>query len=114
MSSIEGLLKTQPGIVSVQISLLAERGIVEYDETIEDPAWTPEKIAEEIDDCGFEAQVVEKSLVADVQMSVFGLVPLRRNLPPPEKLIILRYASLTDSDLQMPIKQKRFQTFSSL
>lgn len=74
VASIESLLKTQPGIVSVQVSLLAERAIVEYDETVEDPAWTPDKIAEEIEDCGFEAQVVEKSLVADVQMSVFGLV----------------------------------------
>lgn len=74
VASIESLSKTQPGIVSVQVSLLAERGIVEYDETVEDPAWTPEKIAEEIEDCGFEAQVVEKSLVTDVQMSVFGLV----------------------------------------
>lgn len=72
MASIESLLKNQPGIVSVQVSLLAERGIVQYDERVEEPAWTPEKIAEEIEDCGFEAQLVEKSSVADVQMSVFG------------------------------------------
>lgn len=45
---------------------------MEYDETIEDPGWTPEKIAEEIEDCGFEAQVVEKSQFSDVQMSVYG------------------------------------------
>lgn len=56
----------------MQVSLLAERGIIQYDETVEESAWTPEKIAEEIEDCGFEAQVVEKSSVADVQMSVFG------------------------------------------
>jgi Cu+-exporting ATPase len=72
VASIESLLTSQPGIVSVQVSLLAERGVVEYDETIEDPGWTPEKIAEEIEDCGFEAQVVEKSEFADVQMSVYG------------------------------------------
>ncbi|KAJ9106293.1 hypothetical protein QFC21_001438 [Naganishia friedmannii] len=73
VASIESLLSTQPGIVSVQVSLLAERGVVEYDETIQDTGWTPEKIAEEIEDCGFEAQVVEKSQISDVQMSVYGL-----------------------------------------
>lgn len=34
------MLRTQPGIHSVKVALLAERGVVEYDPDV----WTPEKI----------------------------------------------------------------------
>jgi Cu+-exporting ATPase len=40
LQSIEGVLRTQPGIYSVKVALLAERGVVEYDPTV----WTEEKI----------------------------------------------------------------------
>ena len=36
------MLRTQPGIYSVKVALLAERGVVEYDPSM----WTPEKVAE--------------------------------------------------------------------
>ena len=38
--SIEGMLRTQPGIHSVKVALLAERGVIEYDPTV----WTADKI----------------------------------------------------------------------
>lgn len=40
--SIEGMLRSQPGIHSVKVALLAERGVVEYDPSM----WTAEKVAE--------------------------------------------------------------------
>ncbi|KIR97028.1 Cu2+-exporting ATPase [Cryptococcus deuterogattii 2001/935-1] len=75
VASIESQLK-QPGIQSVQISLLAERGVVEYDENYvkaDGEHWTDGKIAEEIEDIGFEAIVVEKSEVEEVELRVYGL-----------------------------------------
>lgn len=74
MASIESQLK-QPGIKSIQISLLAERGVVEYDENFvkaDGEHWTDDKIAEEIEDIGFEATVVEKSEVQEVELRVYG------------------------------------------
>lgn len=74
MASIESQLK-QPGIESIQISLLAERGVVEYDENFvkaDGEHWTGDKIAEEIEDIGFEATVVEKSEVQEVELRVYG------------------------------------------
>lgn len=38
--SIEGMLRTQPGIQSVKVALLAERGVVEYDPAV----WDADKI----------------------------------------------------------------------
>lgn len=75
MASIEGQLKSQPGIISVQISLLAERGVVEYDEDyVNDKleGWTEKKVADEIEDIGFDAEVVERSEVAHVELRVYG------------------------------------------
>ena len=34
------MLRDQPGIHSVKVALLAERGVIEYDPS----AWTPEKL----------------------------------------------------------------------
>jgi Cu+-exporting ATPase len=38
--SIEGMLRSQPGIYSVKVALLAERGVVEFDPQ----QWTAEKV----------------------------------------------------------------------
>jgi Cu+-exporting ATPase len=65
----------QPGIKSVQISLLAERGVVEYDDEFVDPQgrkWDDARIAEEIEDIGFEATVVEVSEIDEVELRVYG------------------------------------------
>ncbi|KAK4685073.1 P-type Cu+ transporter, partial [Tremellales sp. Uapishka_1] len=75
VAAIEGQLK-QPGIASVQISLLAERGVVEYEENWIDSkglGWDDKRIAEEIEDIGFEAEIVEKSEVQEVELRVYGL-----------------------------------------
>ncbi|WWC73094.1 uncharacterized protein I206_107059 [Kwoniella pini CBS 10737] len=75
VASIESQL-VQPGIHSVQISLLAERGVVEYDEDFVDSQgkkWDDARIAEEIEDIGFEATVVEKSEVDEVELRIYGL-----------------------------------------
>lgn len=75
VASIEGQMK-QPGIRSVQVSLLAERGVVEYDEHFVDPKglhWTDARIAEEIEDIGFDAEVVERSEVDEVELRIYGL-----------------------------------------
>jgi Cu+-exporting ATPase len=61
----------------VQISLLAERGVVEYDEDFVGPSgkrWTEANIAEEIEDIGFEAEVVERSEVQKVELRIYGSV----------------------------------------
>ena len=65
----------QPGICSVQISLLAERGVVEYEQDYVGPngeKWSDAKVAEEIEDTGFDAEVVEKSEVNQVELRVYG------------------------------------------
>ncbi|WVN90560.1 uncharacterized protein L203_105799 [Cryptococcus depauperatus CBS 7841] len=74
VASIEKQLK-QPGIHSVQVSLLAERGVMEYDGDYvrsNGEKWTGDTIAEEIEDIGFEAAVVEKSSVEQVELRVYG------------------------------------------
>ena len=66
-----------PGISTVQISLLAERGVVEYDEDYVNEygeRWTDKKIADEIEDVGFDAEIVEKSEVAHVELRDYGYV----------------------------------------
>ena len=101
VASIEGMLKDQPGIVSVQISLLAERGVVEYDESYVGPngeRWTDAKVAEEIEDIGFDAEVTEKSEVEQVELRVYGWVwPL---LLQPNAHYSLESDTLVDSIVQ--------------
>lgn len=70
VASIETMLGQQKGIHSVNVALLAERAVVEYDP---DAGWTPEKIVEEIDDIGFEAELVEEKSDEQVTISVFGM-----------------------------------------
>jgi len=54
---------------------LAERGVVEYDEEYVGPdgeRWTDVKIAEEIEDVGFDAEVVEVSETNEVELRIYG------------------------------------------
>jgi Cu+-exporting ATPase len=70
-----------PGISSVQISLLAERGVVEYDGDYVNEYgehWTDKKIADEVEDVGFDAEIVEKSEVAHIELRVYGYVYHKR------------------------------------
>ena len=54
-SAVEGAFKDVPGIKSFSISLLSERAVIEHDPSI----ITPEKLAETIEDTGFDAEVLE-------------------------------------------------------
>jgi Cu+-exporting ATPase len=77
VAAIEGQMKKLPGIKTVQISLLAERGVVEYDGEFVNQygeKWTEKKIADEIEDIGFDAEVVEKSEIVEVELRVYGYV----------------------------------------
>ncbi|KAK3670137.1 Cu(2+)-transporting P-type ATPase [Recurvomyces mirabilis] len=54
-SAVEGAFRNVPGITSFSISLLSERAVIEHDASI----MSPEKLAETIEDTGFDAEVVE-------------------------------------------------------
>jgi Cu+-exporting ATPase len=54
-SAVEGAFKDVAGIKSFSISLLSERAVIEHDTTI----ITPEKLAETIEDVGFDAEVLD-------------------------------------------------------
>lgn len=52
--------------------------MVEYDEEYVNQygeKWTDKKIADEIEDIGFDAEVVERSEVVEVELRVYGYVP---------------------------------------
>lgn len=70
-------MKGMDGIHSVQVSLLAERAAVEYDpEYIDDKGqhWNDARIAEEIEDIGFDAEVVEVGAESAVDLLIYGYV----------------------------------------
>ncbi|WFD20914.1 P-type Cu(+) transporter [Malassezia caprae] len=69
VTSIETMLGDQPGIVSVSVALLAERAVVEFDAA----QWTPAKVAEAIDEIGFEADLIEQARDDEVTLSVYGM-----------------------------------------
>jgi len=54
-SAVEGAFKDVPGIKSFSISLLSERAVLEHDSSL----ITAEKIAETIEDTGFDASIVD-------------------------------------------------------
>ncbi|CBQ67629.1 probable CCC2-P-type ATPase, Cu(2+)-transporting ATPase [Sporisorium reilianum SRZ2] len=55
VETIERMIRSQPGIESISVALLAEKATVTFDDSI----WTPEKVAEEIEDTGFDATFLE-------------------------------------------------------
>ncbi|KAF8141548.1 copper P-type ATPase CtaA [Boletus edulis] len=69
VASIEGVLRTQPGIYSVKVALLAERGVIEYDPT----SWTTDKIINEISDIGFDATLVPQARSDTVTLRIYGM-----------------------------------------
>lgn len=54
-SAVEGGFKDVPGVKHFSISLLSERAVIDHDPTL----LPPEKIAEIIDDRGFDAEIVD-------------------------------------------------------
>jgi Cu+-exporting ATPase len=69
VESIEGMLRSQAGIHSIKVALLAERGVVEYDPFV----WTPEKIVNEISDIGFDATEIPIARCDMVTLRIFGM-----------------------------------------
>ncbi|KAI0716046.1 copper P-type ATPase CtaA [Cerioporus squamosus] len=69
VESIEGMLRSQPGIHSIKVALLAERGVVEYD-----PAtWDPDKIISEISDIGFDATLIPPTRSDTISLRIYGM-----------------------------------------
>ncbi|EME46063.1 hypothetical protein DOTSEDRAFT_70151 [Dothistroma septosporum NZE10] len=61
-SAVEGAFKNAPGVKTFNISLLSERAVIEHDASIN----SPEKLAETIEDTGFDAEIVETKAVERV------------------------------------------------
>ncbi|RKP27267.1 hypothetical protein SYNPS1DRAFT_27073 [Syncephalis pseudoplumigaleata] len=76
VAGIEGGLADEPGIVSVNVSLLAERAEVHYREDAVDAAGAPltdAAIAAMIDALGFEATPVVLAQEGKVELRIFGM-----------------------------------------
>ncbi|KAF7430835.1 hypothetical protein PC9H_006549 [Pleurotus ostreatus] len=69
VESIEGMLRQQPGIRSVKVALLAERGVVEYDPSV----WDADKIINEISDIGFDATLIPPARSDTITLRVYGM-----------------------------------------
>ncbi|KAF7356590.1 Copper P-type ATPase [Mycena venus] len=69
VEAIEGMLREQPGIHSVKVALLAERGVVEFDPN----AWNAEKIISEISDIGFDATLIPVVRADTVTLRIYGM-----------------------------------------
>ncbi|KAH7923971.1 heavy metal translocatin [Leucogyrophana mollusca] len=69
VESIEGMLRSQSGIYSVKVALLAERGIIEYDPE----TWTPEKLINEIEDIGFDATLIPVTRSDVLTLRIYGM-----------------------------------------
>ncbi|KAG6330140.1 hypothetical protein ID866_8950, partial [Astraeus odoratus] len=67
--SIEGMLRSQSGIYTVKVALLAERGVIEYEPSV----WTPEKIINEISDIGFDATLIPVARTDVVTLRIYGM-----------------------------------------
>ncbi|RIA81458.1 E1-E2 ATPase-domain-containing protein [Glomus cerebriforme] len=81
--SIESVLKSEPGIISVQISLIVERANVEYNSDIIDE----QKIANMINELGFEAAPVLEQSEDTVELRIYGMNILSDAYSLEEKLI---------------------------
>lgn len=69
VEAIEGMLRDQPGIRSVKVALLAERGVIEYDPSV----WDEDRIVNEISDIGFDATVVPQSRTDELTLRIYGM-----------------------------------------
>lgn len=69
LQSIESMLRTQPGIHSIKVALLAERATIEFDPL----QWTLEKISSEISDIGFDATPLPPATTDTVVLKIYGM-----------------------------------------
>jgi Cu+-exporting ATPase len=76
VASIENNLKSRPGIVSVTVSLLAERAEVRYDKTVVNEQGRPldeSCIIDYIETLGFDATPVVQPKEGKVELRIFGM-----------------------------------------
>ncbi|KII87376.1 hypothetical protein PLICRDRAFT_112806 [Plicaturopsis crispa FD-325 SS-3] len=69
VEAIEGMMRTQAGIHSIKVALLAERGIVEYDPRV----WDADKIISEISDIGFDATLIPTVRADIITLRIYGM-----------------------------------------
>jgi Cu+-exporting ATPase len=69
VESIEGMLRSQPGIHSIKVALLAERGVVEFDPQ----QWNTEKLVNEITDIGFDATLIPPTRSDEITLRIYGM-----------------------------------------
>ncbi|KAN0113825.1 copper P-type ATPase CtaA [Russula decolorans] len=69
VESIEGMLRSQPGIHSVKVALLAERGVVEFDPL----QWDAVKVVNEISDIGFDATLIPPTRSDQITLRIYGM-----------------------------------------
>ncbi|KAI0796027.1 copper P-type ATPase CtaA [Abortiporus biennis] len=69
VESIEGMLRDQPGIHSVKVALLAERGTIEFDPNV----WTSDKLINELSDIGFDATLIPPTRADVVTLRIYGM-----------------------------------------
>ncbi|CAO3626284.1 unnamed protein product [Cunninghamella blakesleeana] len=69
VNSIEKSVSALQGVYSIKVSLLAERGTVEFD----DQLITSKEIVQAIEDCGFDAKELERLQDDILQLNIFGM-----------------------------------------
>ncbi|KAI9300191.1 hypothetical protein BJ944DRAFT_244431 [Cunninghamella echinulata] len=69
VNSIEKAIQALQGVFSIKVSLLAERGTVEFDSQF----ISAKEIAEAIEDCGFDAKELERLQDDILQLQIFGM-----------------------------------------
>ncbi|GMT19182.1 hypothetical protein PFISCL1PPCAC_10479, partial [Pristionchus fissidentatus] len=69
VQSIQNKMRGVTGVLSIKVDLKKEEGDIIY----ENPPLTGDKVAQEIDDCGFEVAVVSDEVCLDMPSSSFSL-----------------------------------------
>ncbi|KAI9435334.1 heavy metal translocatin [Lactarius indigo] len=69
VESIERTLRSQPGICSVKVALLAERGVVEFNPQ----QWDVERVIREISDIGFDATLIPPTRSDEITLHIYGM-----------------------------------------
>lgn len=55
VKNIEETMSGKSGIISIKVALKEKRGVIRYDPAL----WTPQKVADAVDDMGYEAKAIE-------------------------------------------------------
>ncbi|TPX64334.1 hypothetical protein SpCBS45565_g05970 [Spizellomyces sp. 'palustris'] len=69
VATIEKHLRSNPGVVSCKVALLAERAEVQFKELL----MTEEQVANLIDDIGFRAKVLPSAAYGTIDLKIFGM-----------------------------------------